>query len=266
MALVIPHDLANLIPADGADLQANFSSIESYINSELIDRSGTVAMVNGLLLPGAPTTTNQAANKGYVDGIVPVGSMQMYAGGTEPTNYMFCRGQAIARGSFAALFTAIGTAYGVGDGSTTFNLPNMQATVPVGHNTNTNPPAGLTGKFTSGLGERTGSTDTSLPDHVHTPGSLVTGLANLDHTHTLNWGEVWQSTAAPADNVNVFAVRIGDGITINIGKFSSNLFPTTGFSSNHQHGMSGVTANAGINPSNTNIQPSLTVNYIIKVT
>ena len=56
----------------------------------------------------------------------------MYGAETPPDNYLTCDGTAISRGDYVELFNIIGTAYGVGDGSSTFNLPNYAALAPVG--------------------------------------------------------------------------------------------------------------------------------------
>ena len=57
---------------------------------------------------------------------VPTGVLNPYAGATAPVGWLLCFGQAISRTTYSTLFTAIGTTYGVGDGSTTFNLPDMR--------------------------------------------------------------------------------------------------------------------------------------------
>ena len=64
----------------------------------------------------------------------PAGSISMYAGSTAPTGYLLCDGSAVSRTTYADLFTAIGTTYGAGDGSTTFNVPNVKGRVAVGYN------------------------------------------------------------------------------------------------------------------------------------
>lgn len=56
----------------------------------------------------------------------PSGTLLDYAGATAPQGWLLCQGQAISRSIYAALFAAIGTTYGSGDGSTTFNVPNTQ--------------------------------------------------------------------------------------------------------------------------------------------
>ena len=56
----------------------------------------------------------------------PVGSLVAFAGATAPSGWLLCDGRAVSRTTYSALFAAIGTAWGVGDGSTTFNLPDMR--------------------------------------------------------------------------------------------------------------------------------------------
>jgi microcystin-dependent protein len=56
----------------------------------------------------------------------PPGMIQMYANATAPTGWLKCNGAAVSRTTYAALFAVIGTGYGAGDGSTTFNLPELR--------------------------------------------------------------------------------------------------------------------------------------------
>lgn len=60
---------------------------------------------------------------------VPVGTVLPFAGSTAPTNFLLCYGQAISRTTYADLFALISTTYGVGDGATTFNLPDLRGRV-----------------------------------------------------------------------------------------------------------------------------------------
>lgn len=57
--------------------------------------------------------------------LAPAGIVVEYAGATAPAGWLDCDGAAVKRAEYANLYAAIGTAYGVGDGSTTFNLPNV---------------------------------------------------------------------------------------------------------------------------------------------
>lgn len=64
--------------------------------------------------------------------IVPVGAIILWTLNAIPAHYLECNGQAVSRTTYARLFATIATVYGVGDGSTTFNLPNLSGRVPVG--------------------------------------------------------------------------------------------------------------------------------------
>jgi microcystin-dependent protein len=79
----------------------------------------------------APAAGDTAAARflsaaGTFTAAVPVGSVTMYAANTAPTGWLECSGAAVSRTTYAGLFTAIGTVFGVGDSSTTFNLPDMR--------------------------------------------------------------------------------------------------------------------------------------------
>ena len=65
---------------------------------------------------------------------VPVGVVQMWAGASAPSGWLLCQGQAVSRTTYAALYAVCGTAYGTGDGSSTFNLPDLRARMPLGLN------------------------------------------------------------------------------------------------------------------------------------
>lgn len=83
---------------------------------------------------------------------VPAGSMIPYAGINSPAGWLLCDGRAVSRTEFKSLFEAIGVLYGPGDGSTTFNLPNMRGRAPFG--------AGL------GTSVQANNFDTSFPNFV----------------------------------------------------------------------------------------------------
>lgn len=66
----------------------------------------------------------------YAD--APIGSIIPFGGTTAPDGFLLCQGQAVSRTTYAELFAVIGTAFGTGDGSTTFNVPDLRGKVPVG--------------------------------------------------------------------------------------------------------------------------------------
>lgn len=72
------------------------------------------------------TTVFSVGASGVVTGGVPTGAVLSFAMSTAPTGFLACNGSAVSRSTYAALFAAIGTTYGAGDGSTTFNLPDLR--------------------------------------------------------------------------------------------------------------------------------------------
>ena len=110
----------------------------------------------------ARDATNTAGLNGHVDGTLlwngqsvlnPIGTIIAFAGNSAPAGYIICNGAAVSRTTYAKLFAIIGTTYGTGNGSTTFNLPNLTNKFIMGSGTaGTSKAAGLpniTGGFTT---------------------------------------------------------------------------------------------------------------------
>ena len=76
-------------------------------------------------VPGWRSTPESASG-------MPAGSIMAWGSDTPPTNWLICNGSAVSRTTYASLFAAVGVTYGVGDGATTFNLPDLRGKVPVG--------------------------------------------------------------------------------------------------------------------------------------
>lgn len=68
-------------------------------------------------------------------GLSPAGAMSIYAGSSAPDGWLLCDGSAVNRETYSTLFAVIGTTYGSGDGSTTFNVPDMRGMFPRGTGT-----------------------------------------------------------------------------------------------------------------------------------
>jgi microcystin-dependent protein len=170
---------------------AAFNTIESTVST------GTAP------LTVASTTVCTNLNADTVDGyhasafFLPAGMITAYAGSTAPSGWLLCQGQAVSRTTYADLFTALGTAYGSGDGSTTFNLPDLQRRVPLG--------AGAAVGATDALGDSDGIAAASRTiTHKHqtvghhhgmgsgadlnisASGSGTTGTESAGHTHTFS--------------------------------------------------------------------------------
>ena len=136
---------------------------------------------------GAITVANIAAS--VKDQLESPGVVKMFAGPGPPAGWFVCDGSAVSRTTYAALFTAIGTYWGAGDNSTTFNLPDFRGRSPLGYVSTAG--SGLTGRgFASRGGEENHQLSIAeLPSHDH--GSVLAndshshGYSDPGHTHTV---------------------------------------------------------------------------------
>jgi len=113
--------------------------------------------------------------------VVPVGACVLWFSDTAPNSkWLFCRGQQLSRTTYAALFNIIGTQYGAGDLSTTFNAPDLQQRFPLGK------AASGTGNALAGTGGAIDHTHTG-PSHTHTGPSHTHSISSSGtHTHSIN--------------------------------------------------------------------------------
>lgn len=121
-----------------------------------------------------------------------VGEVRMYAGDDEPVGWLKCDGRAISRDDYADLFTVIGTSYGSGDGSTTFNIPDLCGRFPVGKgsiktNTTTYWGSVTSAEVDCSLGEkggeaRHGLTINEMPSHAHQIDNYISAGASATWT------------------------------------------------------------------------------------
>ncbi len=122
----------------GTEIDDEFAEVAVHIATKVDTASGS--FTGTPTAPTAATTTNttQIATCAFVqqelDAYVPAGFIMLAGFASPPTGYLLCDGSAVSRAGYADLFAAIGTTFGVGDGSTTFNLPDLSADAP----TNTN--------------------------------------------------------------------------------------------------------------------------------
>lgn len=128
-----------------------------------------------IALPGNPTSALQAAPKQYVDQAAPAGAVMAFAMNAAPTGWLAANGDAVSRTTYAALFAAIGTTFGAGDGSTTFNVPDLRGYFVRGYGTNSD-------GTTSGAFGAKQSDDNKAhthtvndPGHIHTGTTIVSG-------------------------------------------------------------------------------------------
>jgi len=118
--IVNPGSLVPGQPEDITQVLANLQAIQAVINGG-IDNSN--------IATGANIDPSKLA--GGVSG-VPTGCVVEFAGTVAPSSFLLCDGAAYSRSIYATLFGVIGTTYGVGDGASTFNVPDVRGRVVVG--------------------------------------------------------------------------------------------------------------------------------------
>ena len=134
-------DVAGLTPTDSNFIVgdgANFVT-ESGATARTSLGLGTAAVLNTGTSDGdvvvLDATGLPAVDGSQLTGIAdstPAGVLSPYAGSSAPSGWLLCYGQAVSRTTYSALFAVVSTTYGVGDGSTTFNLPDLRGRVPLG--------------------------------------------------------------------------------------------------------------------------------------
>lgn len=186
---------------------------------------------------------------------VPVGAVTDFAGTSAPSGWLLCYGQAISRTTYSALFTAISTTYGVGDGSTTFNVPDARGRVSAGKddmggasaNRLTNQSGGLDGDTLGATGgaETHTLTEAQLAAHTHAAGTLA-AVSGGAHTHTIAKATGGTGSASAVEE-----------FTNASGTISTNSGGA------HTHTISGSTASSGSGTAHNNVQPTIIFNKII---
>ena len=127
------------IPAWGNVAETDIGAIRTNLNRLRENEAGASEPANPVAHMWWPDTTTgwlrqrNAANNAWVNvwrlgeqPSLPAGAVQFFAMSSVPTGWLACNGAAVSRSTFAALFAAISTVYGAGDGSTTFNVPDLR--------------------------------------------------------------------------------------------------------------------------------------------
>lgn len=171
---------------------------------------------------------------------IPTGTISAYSAATAPTGYLICDGSAKSRDTYPTLFAIIGTSYGIGDGSTTFNLPNLSGKVIIGVSTSPSHSLG-----TSAGEESHTLTAAEAGSYAHTH-----ALAAVDSADFVNTPEL-----QPGYTMAVSCLPGGDNHAESYNLKKSLLAATVG--------ITGPSATVGAVPHN-NMPPYLTLNYIIK--
>lgn len=168
---------------------------------------------SGLIGPLSGNATDYVGGDGlcHTSEGVPSGSIMDFAGATLPIGWLFCNGNAVSRVTYAGLYGAIGTTYGKGDGSTTFNLPNCMGRVRVGAGAG----AGLSNRVLAAIGgeELHVLSVNEMASHTHT-------IPDPGHVHQTIFSQIGLMTggqggalSGPGTQAGVGTNKAGTGIT-----------------------------------------------------
>jgi microcystin-dependent protein len=242
-------------------IYASSNSSSNYIrfkasNTELVRITGTGYVGIGTSNPGSHLEVNGDTNiKGNLYASNIVGLVLPFAGSSAPTGWLLCYGQAVSRTTYSNLYAVVSTNYGTGDGSTTFNLPDLRGRVVVGldnmggsaANRITSANSGIVGSNLGAVGGvesvTLSSNQCGIPVHNHS-------ITDPGHSHG--------STACSFGN-NVGGTGLYNPTNAN----TISIWATPTYTSN-----TGITINnstaTNAAASHNNVQPSLIMNYIIK--
>ena len=237
--------------ADGSVTNAEYqfintvsSNVQTQLDSKL-DSAGAFVVQTGMILPFSA------------------------AAGSIPTGYLNCDGAAVSRSTYSTLYALIANTYGAGNGSTTFNLPNLQNRFVIGRSGTY--ALGATGGGTTSSFTPSGSvsvtvnnhtlTQSQIPSHNHSASTSVSGtvtLSNLKNQFVGSSGSgvimrQWSNNAAPTSSSTAYTSFSGSG--------STSISPTGG-GGGHNHGASG--SFSGSSGSVNILGPYISLNFIIK--
>lgn len=222
-AMAIPNTLnvgSNTLYLSPSGTQVGIGT--TTVGSNMLTVAGTVASTaGGFVFPDSTTQTTAVT--------APAASMMVFAGASAPSGWLLCFGQAISRTTYATLFSAISTTYGIGDGTTTFNLPDMR------------------GRVAAGADNMGGSAAGRLTSTTMSPDGNTLSATGGTQTHTLITAEMPSHTHALSDAYP--GVNTGGSWQQNGGAYGGPIYSI------------GSTGGGG---AHLNVQPTLVLNYIIK--
>ena len=195
------------------------------------------------------------------------GTVYMYAGSTAPTGYLLCDGSDVSRTTYAALFDAIGTTFGAGDGSTTFGLPDLSGKVIIG-TSSSHALASTGGEESHAL------TSTEMPAHLHSvpqhghANTIKATTPEFSHTITqpaykyAGPSGTHNTDAATKDTTcyNGTSSATASRTNLSITAHAAADCTMSGSITNHA---AFTMENNGSGTAHSNLQPYLTLNYII---
>jgi microcystin-dependent protein len=271
--------------ADAVDISGPILAILSVLNGH-IDEDNLED--GGVILSKLATSVANA--------LVPVGSLLPYAGSSSPSSsWLLCYGQEVSRSTYSSLYAVIGDLYGAGNGTTTFNLPDLRGRIPVGNDAMGGSAANriqrsttlttTNGSPTATVGSATGlSVGMKVSGNTNVPaGTTINAISGTTLTLSAN------ATGAGTNVATRFSI-VDDAQTLGKAGGADVHVLTAAQLAAHQHATPVVTGSSGAitgfgnvqdqnvtatsrlatvanvgDQAHPNMQPSQITNYIIKV-
>lgn len=252
---------------NGATVTLNVDSL----GAKPLRSAPSTDLLAGTLIEGTPYVAvyNTTDSAFYLQGFfgnpynVPLASGLDYWGTSAPNStFAFAYGQAISRTTYATCFAKMGTAYGSGDGSTTFNLPDKRGRVSAGKDdmggtaanrlTSSGAVTGTSLGYAGGLESHTLLLD-QITQHSHT---ATTTNADSTFTLTVNGNKRLVDSTSSASTAQAGSSLQG---TSGITNTPSVTIPSGGLT------LSTTVDNAGSSNPHNNVQPTIIANYIIRI-
>ena len=222
---------------DGTMKQVAITDVQTYVDANMTLRTDVVttasiaddAVTTAKIPDAAITAAKLAVGAAFVAGMV-----MPYAGSSAPSGWLLAYGQDVSRTTYSDLFSAIGTTYGSGDGSTTFTLPDLR------------------GRTVAGQDDMGGTSADRLTDQTGGLNGDTLGATGGSETHTLTEAELAAHSHSLGTNGRV-QVGNDNGVAYS-GKWVSGSGSTITYS----------TEDTGSDTAHNNVQPTIILNYIIK--
>lgn len=276
-------EISAVAPPDPADVKVSSNdSTAGFLNGKLVAGSG-------IALTEQNDGSNETLHISVIGDAIPSGLISPFAGNFAPDGWLLCDGTAVSRATYSSLFTAISTMYGPGDGATTFNLPDLRGRVAAGkdnmggiaanrlqvsttiNTTNANASATVANATGLTLGM------TVYAENVPT-GTTITAISGTTVTLSANATATATGSAARFSIISSPEVLGGAGgdqthkLVVAQLAAHSHVLPITAVAPSGAGGYGGSTGSLTLNTNPTggdqphnNVQPTLILNYIIKV-
>ena len=257
----------------GTMVQVALTDLLTYINAGMTLRDDVVttaslgdAVVGTANIIDASITNDKiaagaiSASKISADVSFASGMLMPYAGLTAPSGWLLTYGQEVSRTTYADLYTAIGTTYGVGDGSTTFNLPDLRGRVVAGQDDMGGTSANRLTTAESGInGDTVGASGGNESVTLTSAQSGLVGHGHASSTvRTLRYQNASFQGSSTTSKTGLVKETKGQGTTPDQGSIYSQLTDEAAYIN--------VSSEASQDASSSHpvVQPTMVLNYIIK--